>query len=85
MENFELPRSTVTIAREVLVEISREAGLTILLDGMIGRERYESVSGSVDALAQFGELYSRHMHPAFARADAPGPYGDADPGKKEPV
>ncbi|MGK8206132.1 hypothetical protein ACRS8P_33030 [Burkholderia cenocepacia] len=37
----------------LLVTLAREAGMLVMLDAQIGRERYESVSGSVDALARF--------------------------------
>jgi hypothetical protein len=38
--------------------IAKAAGLTVLLDGQIGRQKYESVSGSLAALCRFGEAYS---------------------------
>lgn len=40
-----------------LAELARAAGLTVVLDGMIGRERYESVTGSLHALRRFAELF----------------------------
>jgi hypothetical protein len=36
-----------------LLEVARDAGLTILLDGRIGRQEYTSVSGPARALEKF--------------------------------
>lgn len=46
-------------------ELAREAGLTIVLDGKIGREEYNSVTGSLEALVRFAIL-----HAAQARQQA---------------
>ncbi|MFM0243833.1 hypothetical protein [Paraburkholderia sediminicola] len=40
-----------------IAAMARTAGLTVLLDGRIGRETYESVSGSLEALRRFGDAY----------------------------
>lgn len=40
-----------------LAQLARDAGLTVLLDGKIGREEYQSVSGSLAALQRFAEAY----------------------------
>lgn len=40
-----------------LAKLARDAGLTVLLDGKIGREEYQSVSGSLAALQRFAEAY----------------------------
>ncbi|HEX7907306.1 MAG TPA: hypothetical protein VF534_04340 [Paraburkholderia sp.] len=40
-----------------IIEMARAAGLTVLLDGKIGREEYHSVSGSLPALRRFGEAF----------------------------
>ncbi|RKU05272.1 hypothetical protein C7H84_03845 [Burkholderia sp. Nafp2/4-1b] len=39
----------------VLVALARDAGMLVILDGQIGRERYESVTGSVATLARFAK------------------------------
>jgi hypothetical protein len=38
-----------------VLKIAEEAGLSVLLDGRIGRQEYTSVSGSVAALLRFAE------------------------------
>ncbi|MGS0891176.1 hypothetical protein ACVBGC_01250 [Burkholderia stagnalis] len=38
---------------EALLALAREAGLLVMLDGQIGREKYQSVAGSVLALQRF--------------------------------
>lgn len=40
-----------------LAKLARDAGLTVLLNGKIGREEYQSVSGSLTALQRFAEAY----------------------------
>lgn len=40
-----------------IIELARAAGMTVLLDGKIGREEYHSVSGSLPALRRFGEAF----------------------------
>jgi hypothetical protein len=40
-----------------IAAMARAAGLTVLLDGQIGREKYESVTGSLAALRRFGDAY----------------------------
>jgi hypothetical protein len=47
-----------------IAAIAKAAGLTVLLDGQIGLQKYESVSGSLAALHRFGDAYS-----AAKRAD----------------
>ena len=42
-----------------ITALARAAGLTVLLDGKIGREEYRSVSGSVSALKRFADLILR--------------------------
>ena len=39
-----------------VLELARESGLTVLLDGRIGRQEYTSVSGSADALFRFTKI-----------------------------
>ncbi|GLU33762.1 hypothetical protein WKR88_16410 [Trinickia caryophylli] len=38
-----------------ILELARQAGLLITLDGQIGRQKYQSVAGSVNALLRFVE------------------------------
>jgi hypothetical protein len=38
---------------DVLLSIARRAGMLVLLDAQIGRERYQSVAGSVLSLQRF--------------------------------
>jgi hypothetical protein len=38
-----------------LIELAKESGMAVLLDGKIGREEYVSVSGSLAALARFAQ------------------------------
>lgn len=40
-----------------LAQLARDAGLTVLLDGKIGRQEYRSVTGSFAALQRFAEAY----------------------------
>lgn len=40
-----------------IAAMARAAGLTVLLEGRIGRETYESISGSLEALRRFGDAY----------------------------
>lgn len=49
-------------------ELAREAGLTVLLDGKIGREDYHSISGSLSSLVKFAQLYAGYT--ANCQADA---------------
>jgi len=42
-----------------IIELARAAGLTVVLDGRIGRQEYQSVSGPVSALYRFAEAYYR--------------------------
>lgn len=38
-----------------IIDIARASGLTVILDGRIGREEYQSVCGSISALQRFAE------------------------------
>jgi len=42
-----------------VIDIARASGLTVILDGRIGREEYQSVCGSVSALQRFAEALYR--------------------------
>lgn len=49
-----------------IVEIAKAAGLVVLTDGVIGREKYQSVSGSLSCLRRFGDAYAAEPIPAEA-------------------
>ena len=38
-----------------VLDLARDAGMTVMLDGCIGRERYHSVTGSSTALERFAQ------------------------------
>ncbi|AWV00252.1 hypothetical protein DM992_12420 [Burkholderia sp. JP2-270] len=40
---------------QTLLALAREAGMMVMLDAQIGRERYESVTGSLASLARFAQ------------------------------
>ena len=40
-----------------IVELARKAGLTVVLNGRIGLQDYQSVSGPISALERFAEAY----------------------------
>ncbi|AOJ26478.1 hypothetical protein WJ12_16135 [Burkholderia seminalis] len=44
---------TAALDTLALVALARDAGMLVILDGQIGRERYESVTGSIATLARF--------------------------------
>lgn len=56
---------------DTLLALAREAGLLVTLDGQIGREKYQSVAGSVLALQRFAA--------ALCARAAPGVPADAEP------
>ncbi|MFM0339428.1 hypothetical protein [Paraburkholderia fungorum] len=41
-----------------IIDLARKAGMTVVLDAKIGRQEYQTVYGSVTALAAFAELVS---------------------------
>jgi hypothetical protein len=51
--------STLTVTQastgkvEGILELAREAGLLITLDGQIGREKYQSIAGSLSSFLRF--------------------------------
>ncbi|QVN21827.1 hypothetical protein [Burkholderia pyrrocinia] len=67
-----LPARTVSAGNrpsddlDTLLALARDAGLLVTLDGQIGREKYQSVSGSVLALQRFATALC-----ARAAPDAP--------------
>ncbi|POR52799.1 hypothetical protein B0G62_10496 [Paraburkholderia eburnea] len=48
---------------EELIRLAREAGLSVQLDAVIGSQQYSSISGSLDALRRFGDVYSAAQRP----------------------
>jgi hypothetical protein len=42
-----------TVDFDAIVELAREAGMLITLDGQIGREKYQSIEGSLSAFRRF--------------------------------
>lgn len=46
---------TAALDTAALVALARDAGMLVILDGQIGRERYESVTGSIATLARFAQ------------------------------
>ncbi|HVW53590.1 MULTISPECIES: hypothetical protein [unclassified Trinickia] len=38
---------------EAILELARDAGLLVTLDGQIGREKYQSVAGSLTSFLRF--------------------------------
>jgi hypothetical protein len=58
-----------------IVGMARSAGLTVVLDGRIGREEYQSVCGSISALQRFAESLRQcaaHENDGAARRAAGG-------------
>ncbi|WP_373558475.1 hypothetical protein [Burkholderia sp. MSMB1459WGS] len=46
---------TASLDTVALVALARDAGMLVTLDGQIGCERYESVTGSIATLARFAQ------------------------------
>ena len=46
---------------ESLLSIARSAGMLVMLDAQIGRERYQSVAGSVMSLQRFASALCQMM------------------------
>ena len=62
-----------------IIDMARASGLTVILDGRIGREEYQSVCGSMSALQRFAEALRQHavsqndgVPPRSAAASTPG-------------
>lgn len=47
------PKPTTTNAADEVLELARGAGLLVTLDGQIGREKYQSVAGSLASFMRF--------------------------------
>ena len=45
--------NTTTNAVDDILELARGAGLLVTLDGQIGREKYQSVAGSLTSFMRF--------------------------------
>ncbi|KXV04284.1 hypothetical protein CR51_13620 [Caballeronia megalochromosomata] len=53
-----------------IIDMARSSGLTVILDGRIGHEEYQSVCGSVVALQRFADTLlqdSANPHDGVAR------------------
>jgi hypothetical protein len=46
-------KQTATNATDDILELARGAGLLVTLDGQIGREKYQSVAGSLASFMRF--------------------------------
>ncbi|MFA8329620.1 hypothetical protein [Burkholderia ubonensis] len=55
---------------DALLALARQAGLLVTLDGQIGREKYQSIVGSVAALQRFAAALRQQ---AAVAASAPSP------------
>lgn len=52
------PEATV-LSDDTILAIARRAGMLVMLDGRIGRETYQSVTGSVSSLHRFvADMYN---------------------------
>lgn len=57
----DIPSDADALDTQALVALARDAGMLVILDGQIGRERYESVTGSVATLARFARALRLSM------------------------
>lgn len=53
-----------------IIALAKAAGLMVMLQAVIGREEYHSVTGSLDALERFGILYEDARASAAREAGA---------------
>ncbi|TCW84916.1 hypothetical protein C5O80_06620 [Burkholderia sp. SRS-46] len=56
---------------EALLALARQAGLLVTLDGQIGREKYQSIAGSVAALQRFAAALRQQAAREAATPPAP--------------
>ncbi|MGG1947883.1 hypothetical protein AB1286_24295 [Trinickia sp. NRRL B-1857] len=49
----QITKQTMTNAADDILELARGAGLLVTLDGQIGREKYQSVAGSLASFMRF--------------------------------
>ncbi|CAG9256109.1 hypothetical protein [Paraburkholderia caribensis] len=54
-----------------LIKLARAAGLTIVLDGTIGTQQYQSVTGTIEALQRFADACVKLPPPSTPRT-SPG-------------
>ena len=59
---------TTTHPVDDILELARDAGLLVTLDGQIGREKYQSVAGSVTSFMRFVDALRETL---VAEADVP--------------
>jgi hypothetical protein len=52
---------------DALLELARDAGMLVLLDAQIGREKYQSVVGSLASLQRFAVVLSDRLRTGEAR------------------
>jgi len=62
-----------------IIDMARASGLTVILDGRIGRQEYQSVCGSISALQRFADSLrqsaaNRNDYVAY-RSSAGGAFG----------
>lgn len=50
-----------------ILTLAREAGMLVTLDGQIGREKYQSVAGSLAAFRRFAQALCSGAMPTSAR------------------
>ncbi|WP_156992376.1 hypothetical protein [Paraburkholderia oxyphila] len=58
-----------------LIQMARASGLTVILDGRIGREEYQSVCGPISALERFADALHQgvaHRHDGAPRRSSAG-------------
>ncbi|AOJ05360.1 hypothetical protein WS70_27090 [Burkholderia mayonis] len=56
------PRQAASADRaDALLALAREAGMLVTLDGQIGRERYQSVAGSLASLMRFANALEQSL------------------------
>ncbi|CAE6689796.1 hypothetical protein PQR37_03610 [Paraburkholderia nemoris] len=57
------PQNTRDAASEFdeILALAREAGMLITLDGQIGREKYQSIAGSLHAFKRFAEAFCESL------------------------
>ncbi|REE21443.1 MULTISPECIES: hypothetical protein [unclassified Paraburkholderia] len=57
----QLQRNCNAASELEILALAREAGMLITLDGQIGREKYQSVVGSLHAFKRFAEALSNNF------------------------
>jgi hypothetical protein len=59
-----------------IIDMARVSGMTVILDGRIGREEYQSVCGSLSALQRFADAV-RHSEASQNGRATPTAWQDA--------